>query len=313
MSCLFVDELVLPKIVADSQLPLTDVTASVSESPSSPSSPTKTSSNLPILPSTPVSPMLSDKPFVLPLKHPLPPSLTSRSPLPGIDFDPSNVVVDPPLPSSYEVRYAASSPSKVPKEVRYFSLSPRVLVKGSPAPDSPFQSSGGGVCMSTLSNYDDEMDALSRAGREFISKDPPIRKFFLLHPDQNHLISSEAISKVPDLDSRKVYYCPVLNHIVTCEEGEFENEAGVPAPEFDCIVDLESGNVGDVFLMHDHANDRSQLLHAEASLVSVPIQVLPDSSSLRRSSRTTASRTSPSLQTEADSTSGLSRCPVGSY
>ncbi len=179
---LFVDELVLPKIVADSQLPLTDVMASVSESPPPFSSSTRVDSNLPLLPCTPVSPILLDKPFVLPLKHPLSPSLTSHSPLPSIDFDPSNVVVDPPLPNSYEVRYTAS-PSKVPKEVRYSSLSPKVLVKGSPVPDSPFQSSDGGVWMSTLSNYDDEVDALSRTGRKFSNEDPPIRKFFLLHPN----------------------------------------------------------------------------------------------------------------------------------
>ncbi len=114
------------------------------------------------------------------------------------------------------------------------------------------------------------------------------------------------------MDSRKVYFCPVLNHIVTCGEGEFENEAGVPAPEFDCIVDLESGNLRDVVLTHDHINEGSQLLQAEAFLITVPLSGSPDSFSPRRSSRSLVSKTSPFLLAEKDITSGMSRLPVGS-
>ncbi len=238
---LFADDLILPKIIADSQLPLTEVLASIPDIPPLSLSSAKVDAESRLLSATPVSPVVSNRPFVLPLKHPLPPSLTPHSPLASIEFDPSNVVVEPPLPSSYEVLHTASSPAKIPKEVRYSSLSPRVLVRASSSSDSPFRSSVGGVWMSALSNYDDEVDAISRTGRA--EKDHVIRKLFLLHPNQYHLVPSEALSKVPELDLRKVYLCPSLNHIVTCEEGEFENEEGVPAPEFDLSSILKAGTL----------------------------------------------------------------------
>ena len=99
---------------------------------------------------------------------------------------------------------------------------------------------------------------------------------------------------------------------MTCEEGEFENEEGAPAPEFDCVVDLESGDVKDVVLSNAHSSTDFQTLQAEASLFSAPLSGPQDSSSLRRSSRSTVSKTSPPLLAEEGIASGLSRPPVGS-
>ena len=100
---LFTFDLILPKAIADSQLPLTEVLASTPDHSllSLPSARVDAESGL--LPGTPVSQVDSNKPFVLPLKHPLPASLTPHSPLPSVEFDPSNVVIELPLPSSYEV------------------------------------------------------------------------------------------------------------------------------------------------------------------------------------------------------------------
>ncbi len=183
--------------------------------------------------SLPVSPIDKNKRFIPPLKHPLLPSLTPNSPLPSIEYDPSNVVVDPPLPSSYEVLYSSPSPNKVPSGICYSSLSPRVLIKSNPVPGSPFQSSSDSVWLSKLSNYDDDADALFRSKGVEAFETSEVRKFFLLHPDQYDLLPSDTISKIPDLSIRKVYFCHALNHIVTTEPGEFENPDGVPAPEFD--------------------------------------------------------------------------------
>ncbi len=115
--------------------------------------------------------------------------------------------------------------------------------------------------MSALSNYDDEVDAISRTGRTGGKHN--VRKFFLVHPNQYHLVPTEALLKIPDLSSRKVYFCPLLNHIVTCEEGEFENDEGIPAPEFDCVVDLEEISIGDVILKDSQNSPESQPVQAE--------------------------------------------------
>ncbi len=115
---LVVDTLILRKVVAESQAPISGLGASSSVYGAI-SSPAETSTGETLLlPSTPVSPVDSNKPFCLPLKHPLLTSLTSNSPLPSIELDPSNMVVDPPLPSSYDVLYVATSPSRVPKSIR---------------------------------------------------------------------------------------------------------------------------------------------------------------------------------------------------
>ncbi len=147
--------------------------------------------------------------------------------------------------------------------------------------------------------------------RKDAKQDHSIRKFFLLHPNQYHFLPSEALSKVPHMDSRKVYFSPVLKHVVACKEGECEYESGVHAPEFDCVGELESGGVRDVVLINDSCGPDAQLLQAEAALFSVPLSGLPDSSLSRRRSRRQILKISHPLLVDGNIASGLTHPPVG--
>ncbi len=93
-SYVFLDELVLPKAVAQAQLPLEEILASLhSDSPPLPQRnsvvPASSSQTL----SLPISPVDTNKQFIPPLKHPLSPSLTPICPLRSFEFDPSRVLV----------------------------------------------------------------------------------------------------------------------------------------------------------------------------------------------------------------------------
>ena len=98
---------------------------------------------------------------------------------------------------------------------------------------------------------------------------------------------------------------------MTCEEGEFENDEGVPAPEFDCVVDLEEGSIRDIILKDSQNSPDSQPLQAEVSLVSSPIDGVQDPSSHRRSSRFSTSKSSPVLPVKEDLTADVIHRPVG--
>ena len=138
-------------MVAQSQLPLEDVLSSLYPDSLPPQQDgTALLASAPHNAPLPVSPVDVNKQFMPPLKHPLLPSLTPNSPLPSIGFDPSNVIVDPPLPSSYEVLYSSPSPTKITSGVRYSSLSPKMLVKSDPVPDSPFRQSGDSIWIPRL-------------------------------------------------------------------------------------------------------------------------------------------------------------------
>ncbi len=132
----------------------------------------------------------------------------------------------------------------------------------------------------------------------------------MLPPNQYHLLPADTLAKIPEMDSRKVYFCSVLNHVVTCEVGEFEDDSGNPAPEFDCIVDLDSGDVRNVVLASASSSQSAHSLQAEVVLSKSHKSQL-DSSPPRRSARRLTSATAPPPFHEDKLTSGLSHASTG--
>ena len=56
-------------------------------------------------------------------------------------------------------------------------------------------------------------------------------KLASLHPLYYHLVSSEILSKIPDLGKKRVYYGPHASLIFSCGSGDFLTESGFPLPE----------------------------------------------------------------------------------
>ena len=67
-------------------------------------------------------------------------------------------------------------------------------------------------------------------------------KLASLPPSYYHLVSSEILQKVPNLENRRIYYSPHASLISSCGIEDFLTESGFPLPE----IDVEAGGNTDV-------------------------------------------------------------------
>ena len=61
-------------------------------------------------------------------------------------------------------------------------------------------------------------------------------KLASLHPSYYHLVSSEILDKIPDLDRRRIYHGPHASLIFSCSKDDFLTDSGFPMPELDIEV-----------------------------------------------------------------------------
>ncbi len=87
----------------------------------------------------------------------------------------------------------------------------------------------------------------------------------------------------------------------------------MPAPEFDCLVDMESGIMSDVVLLDSSDGTVPVGLHVEANLSSVPLGLPRKPLAVRKSSRNVSHQVSPPLLDDDAIKSGLSHPSSGQY
>ncbi len=80
------------------------------------------------------------------------------------------------------------------------------------------------------------------SGGSVIAATVSIVKLASLPPSYYHLASSEILEKVPNLESRWIYYGPQASLIFSCGRDYFFTESGFPLPE----IDLEVGGNKDI-------------------------------------------------------------------
>ena len=154
-------------------------------------------------------------------------------------FSEEDYVLPPSLP--YEAPFTAAK-SKCPKVISSTNLTdPRLLSPSSfSSPLKPPQDvvycasySPGKPTGLTVTKADDSSSSL-------------FAQFALLHPSFYHLVSSDILYSVADLDSKRLYYGPVASLVISCHKDDLFNDFGFPMPE----VEVELKGITDVTALH---------------------------------------------------------------
>ncbi len=172
----------------------------------------------------------------MPLKHPFSPSLTANSPLHGQPrvYRSSEYVILPPR--KFEAPYTATKTS-----------SPSVVKSLDVLPSAPLLSSTASSPLKPRSailhhhSYSPSSQSSAQSSSSPITASTQV-KLASLHPSYYHLVSSEMLSKIPDLGNKRVYYGPHASLIFSCGSGDFLTESGFPLLE----IDVEIGGNTDV-------------------------------------------------------------------
>ena len=188
----------------------------------------------------------------VPLKHPFSPSLTANSPLHGQPrvYHPADYVIPPPR--NFEAPYTASKTSSS-SFVKGTDVLPSIPLLSSTA-SSPLKPRSPVV---SHHSYSPSSQLSSSVSTMSFSK----VKLASLHPSYFHLVSSEILSKVPDLEHKRIYYGPNASLIFSCGSNDFLTDEGFPLPE----IDVEIGGGADIsqlggLLSWDNGNVDSSLM-----------------------------------------------------